>query len=102
MIGLLVIAAKKEQPSDFYLGYNFNFNFHGKGYATESCKTMLNYAFNTLNAENILAGTAKNNTPSCKLLERLGMQIIGENKKSFRSTKEGVPIEFEGFQIWNF
>lgn len=86
---------KKDRP-EFDLGFCFNFNYHGKGYATEGCKALLQYAFMELKAEKVTSGTAAENHPACSLLIRLGMKKVGERVTSFRRDSNGKPIEFTG------
>jgi RimJ/RimL family protein N-acetyltransferase len=83
----------------FNIGYVFNSNFHGYGYATEACKAVLGHAFDQLHADSVVTGTAALNQPSCRLLERLGFQKSGEETASFRSTEDGKPIEFLGYRF---
>jgi len=94
LIGLIFKAQKEGKKFEF--GYNFHSDFHGKGYATESCKAILDYMFDVLNAEIVTAGTAKINESSNNLLKRLGFELVGEKKISFRKDEEGNPIEFVG------
>ncbi len=96
LIGLIAKFKSKDKENEFSFGYNFNSNFHGKGYALESCKVVIKYMFAELNAVNIIAGTAKINEPSIRLLKRLGFKKVGEKIHSFRKDEEGKPIEFIG------
>ncbi len=98
VIGLVVLNEEEGcAGTTFGLGYVFNFEYHGKGYATEACAAMLHRAFAGLGAERVTAGTAAANLPSCRLLERLGLKRISEGTGHFRKTAEGVPIEFLGY-----
>ena len=81
------------------LGYCFNEDYHHQGYATEGCTALLDYAFSTLHAAQITAGTGAPNEPSWRLLFRLGMRKTGEAPVSFRQTPEGEPLVFTG---WGF
>ena len=94
LIGLIFKADKKEGNYEF--GYNFHSDYHGKGYATESCKVSLDYMFKELNAKIITAGTAKINQPSNNLLKRLGFKFVREKNIAFRKDENGNPIEFVG------
>ncbi len=95
------VALNPEEKKGVYnIGYIFNANFHKQGYATEACHAMLDHAFNTLQAESVISGTAALNRASCRLLERLGFQKIDEKTSSFRQTPDGKPIEFLG-NIYN-
>lgn len=94
LIGLIFKGDKGKGKYEF--GFNFHYNYHGKGYATESCKVVLDFMFKELEAEIVMAGTAKVNKPSNNLLKRLGFELEGEKNISFRKDEEGNPIEFVG------
>ena len=51
-----------------------------------------------LKAKTITAGTAKINTPSNKLLKRLGFEFVEEKEQAFRKDEKGNPIEFVGLE----
>ena len=93
LVGLIYKAAKENKKYEF--GFNFNTDYQGKGYATESCKKAIDYIFNILNIRVISAGTAKLNQPSNKLLKKLGFIKINDKIIAFRKDEEGNPIEFE-------
>lgn len=57
------------------ISYQLLPNWWGKGYASEAVQVLLNYALNELNLSKIIAETQTANTSSCKLLERLGMEL---------------------------
>jgi len=81
------------------LGYCFNFDHHGRGYATEACRAALGRAFDDLGADRVTTGTAAANTPSCSLLARLGFRRVEERTASFRSAADGMPIEFLAYSF---
>ncbi len=86
---------RDHQPSQVYgLGYCLNFDYHGRGYATEACRAALGRAFDELGADRVTASTAAANAPSCSLLARLGVRHVEERTASFRSAADGTPIEF--------
>jgi ribosomal-protein-alanine N-acetyltransferase len=92
VIRYVSLNGKSDKKRD--LGYCFHSAYQGKGYATEACVAVINYAFNTLNVESITSGTANLNYPSRKLLDKLGFCKVGEGVSSFRKNAEGKPIEF--------
>ncbi len=97
-IGFVALNPEGEEGSGEYnIGYIFDANYRGHGYATESCKTMLDRAFGELQASRVVTGTAALNHPSCRLLERLGFRRIGEKMSSFKAAEDGMPIEFLGY-----
>jgi RimJ/RimL family protein N-acetyltransferase len=56
---------------DVELSYRFGQVYWGRGYATEACQALLNYAFEQLQVERVVAATDKDNARSLKLLRRL-------------------------------
>jgi RimJ/RimL family protein N-acetyltransferase len=81
LIGLVSLNPKEdEQVLTSGLGYIFNFDYHGRGYATEACQAAMEHVFMRLGAERIVTGTAPQNTPSRRLLARLGLRQIGEGE----------------------
>lgn len=59
------------------LGYRFGVDSWGNGYATEFATETLRYAFADLNAPDISALVRPLNTPSIRVLEKIGMNKIG-------------------------
>lgn len=76
------------------LGYVFNSDYQGNGYATEACNYMLKYGFKTLHVRRIIAMCNPLNEPSWKLLERLKMRREGHSLQTvyFKKDKDGNPI----------
>ena len=60
---------------------------------------MLAHAFVRLQAQRVVAGTAAANSASCRLLERLGFHKTTESIGAFRTTQDGKPIEFLGYNF---
>lgn len=96
LIGWIAKARREGKEKEFDFGYIFDRDFHGKGYATESCKAVIKHIFEVLHAEIIITGTAKLNEPSNRLLNRLGFNFDSEGIQSFRKDEEGNSIEFIG------
>lgn len=57
--------------------WRFHPNFWHKGYATEAALAILNYAFDVLKQNKVIAFTAVQNQASENLMKRLGMQKKG-------------------------
>jgi len=75
-------------PTAVNIGYIFNSDYHGRGYATEACRAALVRAFTELGAERVVTGTAKENEPSCRLLARLGLKPMPESEGMYLVTRE--------------
>lgn len=97
-IGYVCLNPTDEQGV-YNIGYCFDFREHGKGYALESCRALVAYAFQELKAAKIITGTAAANEPSCKLLNRLGMRPVRESTGSFSNDADGNPIVFAGYEF---
>lgn len=95
MIGHLYFA--QNEPAEFMtwqLGYVFNPNYYGKGYATEACKRILQYGFEECYAHRIVAQLNVKNSASWRLLERLSMRRESHMIQNvfFKRTSDGEPI----------
>lgn len=60
------------------LGYRLKKKFWNQGFATEAGEVCLYYGFETLKLPAIVGRVMKENTPSIKVLEKLGMQFWKE------------------------
>lgn len=76
---------EKEEPDTYCVGWNFNIEYQGKGYAYESAQALLAYLFGKTGARRVYAYVEDDNDRSRKLCERLGMR------------KEGCFMEFISF-----
>jgi RimJ/RimL family protein N-acetyltransferase len=94
---------QQQNPREFLtweIGYVFNPEYYGKGYATEACAGIMRYAFEKWGVHRIIAKCNPENTASWKLLERLGMRREAHFKKPafFRKTQDGKPIWHDAYQ----
>ncbi len=69
----------------YELGWIFNRSFWRQGYAYESCKAVINYAFRELNAQKIFAETI-DAVKSVGLMRKLGMQFEGIQGRQTKDT----------------
>ena len=88
MIGYICFHKDDEK---YDLGYCFHSAYHSKGYAYESINALIDYFVQKYNATTFTAGTAIDNTPSCKLLEKLGFKCVSTEYLSFNED-----FSFEG------
>jgi RimJ/RimL family protein N-acetyltransferase len=97
-IGFVALNPEEgEDRREYNIGYVFDSDYHGGGYATEACKAILNRAFGPLQASRVISGTAAVNRNSCRLLEKLGFRRISEKMGSFKTGEDGNPLEFLGY-----
>ncbi len=76
------------------IGYVFNSDYWGNGYAFESAKELITYAFEKLDARRIIAMCNPSNESSWKLLEHLTFRREGTLIKNiyFFTDTNGNPI----------
>ncbi len=78
VIGFVCLnRADHEDGLAFDMGYIFNSDYHGQGYATEACQAAIHRAFGQLEAVKLVAGTPLGNKASVDLLLRLGFHEVG-------------------------
>ncbi len=88
------VYLSKQDFGTWELGYVFNANYHGKGYATEAASALLDHIFVNQGARRVIAMCNPLNEPSWKLLERLGMRREGHLVANiyFKKDENGNPI----------
>ena len=76
------------------LGFAFRSAVQGKGYAYEACTALLTH-YEAQGITRFSAGTALDNTPSVRLLERLGFRPVGTEELEFHPGHPFVGGVFE-------
>jgi len=92
LIGNIYLA--KQEFETWELGYVFNVDYQGMGYATEAARAIVDDAFRNHEAHRVAAMCNPLNEASWKLLERLGMRREGHLRQNiwFKKNKAGDPI----------
>ena len=85
-----------EDNGIYDLGYCFHSDYHGKGYASEACRAVMEYIKKTGAVKAFSSGTALKNIPSRRLLEKLGFVLTKTENISFNKDQNGNDIVFEG------
>ena len=80
------------------LGYVLNENYHRQGYITEGCIAVIEYMFKA-GVHRIYAECAPQNTPSWKVMEKVGMEREAHFRKnvSFHNDANGEPIYWDTY-----
>ncbi len=66
------------------VGFSLSPPFHGKGYATEAVRAMMDYLFTKRALHRLYASVDPDNGPSIRLLEKLGFRFEAHFIKSYR------------------
>ena len=92
MIGRLGLGAYHAQDARADLGYAYNRNYWGQGYATEAAQAVLNFAFGTMRLYRVGSVVLPDNHASIHVLEKLGMQREGVRRggTAIRGTHEDL------------
>jgi RimJ/RimL family protein N-acetyltransferase len=72
------LGEEPEVAAVFELFYKFGHDFWGKGYAFEACRALISFAFNRLCLPHLATATNCENTPSLRLLRRLGFSFSSQ------------------------
>ncbi|RYH18149.1 N-acetyltransferase [archaeon] len=78
LVGCCGLRPYNHERQIFELGFHFLPEHWKKGYASESSKAMINYAFDVLQVKELFAGHHPQNTASKQLLEKLGFLFVKE------------------------
>jgi RimJ/RimL family protein N-acetyltransferase len=74
LIGELYFFAKSLADKQAEIGYIFHPDFHGKGYATEASRAVLEIAFDVYGMHRVAAECDVRNPASYRVMEKLGMR----------------------------
>ena len=80
------------------LGYWIGEPYWGRGYCTESARTLLQFSFEKLNLSKIHAEHLTTNPASGKVMENIGMKHIGSEQKKDRHNRDS---SMELYEIQN-
>jgi RimJ/RimL family protein N-acetyltransferase len=74
VIGDVMLFWRSREHRQGEIGYMFHPDYGGRGYATEAARVMLRLGFDGLGLHRIIGRIDARNTPSARVLERLGMR----------------------------
>jgi 3-dehydroquinate dehydratase/shikimate dehydrogenase len=75
------------------IGWRLAFPYWGKGYATEGALAALHYGFTTLNLDEIISFTVPANTPSRRVMEKIGMSHNSQDDFLHPKLPPGHPLQ---------
>ena len=77
-VGNVVLQPAPFAPGDIEIGWHFEYDAWGRGYATEAARAALRYVFATLGARRVVAAILPDNVRSRRVAEKIGMRRMGE------------------------
>lgn len=75
------------------IGYSIVPDRRGRGYATEAVSALVAWALDRPDVSAVVAGCAAGNTPSIRLLERVGFRRTGVESEQLRWRIEAVALD---------
>lgn len=87
-VGGAALRPINENPCFIDVGYALAPKYHGKGYATETMKFLVDHAFENRKAERIIANIFVGNTASRKVTDKLGFQLEGVQRRALRKNQK--------------
>lgn len=95
IIGLAgIISCEYLEQTDYEFGFILSENFWGKGYGKEIGIAQIEYIKNEIKAKRVLALAHKDNIPSCKLINKLGLEYIKTVPTNGRGNREVFKLDF--------
>ena len=83
IIGGLCFKGCPDEKGRVEIAYGMQDEYRCKGYMTEAVKELINWAFTQEKVLSVIAETEKDNLPSHRVLEKIGMEKYEENEKMF-------------------
>jgi ribosomal-protein-alanine N-acetyltransferase len=80
-VGTICLFDFSNEENSCEIGYELMTKFHGQGIMTEATKKVIDYAFQTMHLQKIVAFTHKDNQKSTKLLGKFDFKKSGEADK---------------------
>jgi RimJ/RimL family protein N-acetyltransferase len=75
------------------IGYWLGVPYWGRGYATETVRAVIDYAFGELEYDTLAAGARVSNPASRRVLEKCGFQWAGVRLSRIRAINSAAPID---------
>jgi RimJ/RimL family protein N-acetyltransferase len=88
LVGTVTLFALDTMQGRAEIGYSLDPKLHGQGMASEALRAALAHAFDSLRLRRVEADVDPRNTPSCRLLERLGFRLEGLLRARWRVAGE--------------
>src|SRR5579863_1507201 len=92
-VGLAVVGFEAHFTPAVELGWRLARPYWGRGYATEAARAALDYGFDRLGLDEIVAYTAPTNLRSRRVMQRLGMTRSEQDDFDHPRVPEGHPLK---------
>ena len=97
IIGVIELLAFDEEKESCSFAYMFCPEFWGKGYATETLRAVLNFAFTVLQLKQVEADHFATNPASGAVMRKVGMTYQGTVREKYE--KQGRKLDADQYRI---
>lgn len=103
LVGVMSLIGMNLRHRNAELGYWVGKDYWNKGIATEAAQKMLKFGFQDLNLQRISARCFYNNTPSIRVMEKIGMKYEGKFRKEIFKGKTFIDMSYYAIlkEEWN-
>lgn len=84
LLGDIGFCVSADKPTEMEIGFTLAANAQGHGYAREAVQAWLTHVFRLTPIRKIFAITDQRNTPSRRLLQALGMEMVATDEREFK------------------
>lgn len=83
IVGNIMIKGYPNESGEVIVGYSIEEGYKCKGYMTEAVKALIHWIFQNSDVKAVIADTLKDNIPSHKVLQKIGMVKYKEDEECF-------------------
>ncbi len=94
LIGTVALLNWDRDAQRMELGYTINPLYSGQGYATEAAQTVLDFAFEVLQMQRVVACCMAENLASERVMQKLGMHYEGCFRKHYWKRGRAMDLKF--------
>lgn len=91
-VGLSVVRDVFPFAGEVEIAWRLEYEFWGKGFASEAARAVIDYAFNTLKLKELVAFSVYDNTRAIHVMEKLGMKRDPKGDFSYPKLPKGHPL----------
>lgn len=99
IVGMVAVGNKEEVDNEIEIAYFISEEHSGKGYTTEAAKAMLQWAFEHLGMEYIIAIVETDNSSSRRVVEKCGFEKL--EKRMILNSGETEEKPFFYYRLYN-
>ena len=81
--GLAGFKGVPNERGEVEIGYGIDPAYRSRGYTTEAVSALVDWALRQPRCTSVTAETHKSNTPSIRVLQKIGMQLVSETEEAY-------------------